>query len=391
MSNDLIENGHPKLALPIGRVRVPKFLYIILAVLGVLILVIGGLNLYITKPKTAELVPVKLTNLEMTKMTLDWMDEQRDRRGVYTIGSKCDFNFNCESLMSNDISGFSVLWAGNRYLQKNNDEKELETFKKNVALYADRNVVKRISNNFWNCYFMWDIWNNPNLDQSTKDNLEKICFDGMYSSSYMNMNGINIKKTEELTKSVVLNIINNKATIDEQLVLNSFVGEDLIENVQEKQYFFSSSDRLAKYLWKKNEKDLSDGLIDFQQSLDVYKNKQEIGIEAYNGCQIGIASLMLSSIFNDSEYLDLSKIIFEQQAKKINKNSIRDVSVCGLLADELYKQSKDKIFEEKKLNIINEFLINNFDQKNGGFYSKAETQLIKDVKFNGLMVGILMN
>jgi len=392
MSNDLSENRHPKLALPIGRIKVPKFLYIVLAVLLVLVLVVSGLNLYINKSKTTSLTPVRLTNLEIVKKTLSWLDGQRDGRGVYNAGSKCDFNFNCESLMSsNEISGLSVLWAENRYLQKNNDEKELEIFKKNVALYADRNVVKRINNNFWNCYFMWDIWNNSSLDQGTKDNLEKICFDGMYSSSYMNMNGVNIKKTEELTKSLVLDIVSNKAIIDEQLLLNSVVDEDLIKNTQRNQFFSSSSDRLTRYLWKNKEKDLSDGLIDFQQSLDTYKNKQEVGIKAYEGCQTGITSLMLSSILNDSIYLDLSKIILDQQFEKINKNSIRDVSVCGLLADELYKATKTEMFKEKKLSIIKDFLTNNFDKKSGGFYSKTETQLIKDVKFNGLMVGILID
>lgn len=390
MSNDLSENRHPKLALPIGRVRVPKFLYIILAILGVLVLFVGGLNIYITKSKKIDLISVKLTNLEMAKMTLGWMEGQKDGMGVYNTGSKCDFDFNCQKINSTQISGLSVLWAENKYLQKNNDEKELEIFKKNVVLYADRDVIKRINNNFWNCYFMWDIWSNPNLDQKTKDNLEKICFDSVYSLNYINENGIDIKKEEEITKNLVLDLINNKAIIDEQLVLNSVVDEELIENISGKQHFFNSSDRLARYLWRKDESDLLDGLSDFRLSLKIYKNEQ-IKVKPYEGCQTGITALMLSFILNDSKYLDLSKIILEQQIQKINKNSIKDASVCGLLADELYKQSKDEIFKEKKNQIINDFLISNFDQKNGGFYSETETQLIKDVKYNGLMVGILVD
>jgi len=393
MLNDLSENRRLKLALPIGRIRVPKFLYVILAILGVLILVAGGLNIYITKSKTISSIPVKLTNLEIVKMTLGWLDGQRDERGIYTVGLKCDFDSSCEFSASTNRSGFSVLWAENRYLQKNNDEKELGIFKKNVALYADRSVVKEINNNFWNCYFMWEIWNNPNLDQGTKDNLEKICFDSTYESTYVSMNGTidDIKKREGLVDVMVSDLIINKAIIDNQLILNPINSDDLIENIQENQYFFNSSDRVAKYLWKKDEKDLSDGLVDFQRSLDDYKNKQSTGVRAYEGCQTGITSLMLSSIFNDSKYLDLSKMILDQQIQKINKNSIKDVSVCGLLADKLYEETKIEMFKEKKINIINDSLTNNFDRKDGGFYSKTETQLIKDIKYNGLMVGILVN
>ncbi|MFA6184971.1 MAG: hypothetical protein WCT51_02640 [Candidatus Shapirobacteria bacterium] len=58
MSNDLNENKYPKLALPIGRIKVPKFLYIILIVLGILVLTVGGLRVFliisdVTKSSTA--------------------------------------------------------------------------------------------------------------------------------------------------------------------------------------------------------------------------------------------------------------------------------------------------------------------------------------------------
>ncbi len=392
MSNDLIENRHPRLALPIGRIRVPKFLYITLAILGILVLVVGGLNIYITKLKITNLPPVKLTNLEIIKTTLSWLDKQRDERGVYTAGLKCDFKSKCEVPISSDTSGFSVLWAEYRYLLNNNDKKELELFEKNLNLYSDRSVNKEIKNNFWNCYLMWDMGKSYNLSQIVKDKLEKICFDSTYELSDTKVNVItDNKKTKEIIDSLVLDLIDNKAIIDGQLVSNSIINEYFVEDVQENQYFFNSSDRLARYLWKKDEKDLLGGLIDFQQSLEAYKNRQAIEIKAYEGCQTGIASLMLSYIFNDYKYYTLSTIILDQQIQKINKNSIRDVSVCGFFADKLYKETKREIFKEKKLSIINDFLVNNFDKKDGSFYSKTKTSLVKEVMYNGLMIGILVD
>jgi len=42
MVDDLSGNIKPELALPMGKFSVPKFLYFILIILGILILVVGG-------------------------------------------------------------------------------------------------------------------------------------------------------------------------------------------------------------------------------------------------------------------------------------------------------------------------------------------------------------
>jgi len=402
MANDLNKKKYQRLALPVGKIKVPKFLYIFLIVLIILILVFGGLYFYLKNSiksggmskkngivETTNQMTSEPPNLDLSKKTLSWLNTQRDERGAYTTGLECDIDLNCEIPITTNRFGFSVLWAENRYIQKINDEEQLKIFKNDIALYADRNVVKVINNNFWNCYFMWDIWNNSNLDQASKDNLEKICFNSTYESSYGG-GIIDIKKMKMVVNDLTSDLITNKAAIDGQLRLNSVEDEDLIEDVNENQYFFNSSDRMARYLWKKNDNDFFNSLIDFQQSLNFYKNKQT-EMKAYEGCETGIASLMLFSIWNDSRYLDLSKIILDQQTKKINQNSMKDISICGLLADKLYENTGDKTFKTKKYDIINEFLKNNFDQENSGFYSKSENSKIKNVKYNGIIAGLLID
>lgn len=389
MLDDLKENNNEMLVIPARQTWMLRFLLVILVLM---ILAVVGLAFFLKKNKsvrTVKTVPTELSDLETVEQNLVWLNKQKDTIRAYTVGSVCDFNFNCKDIFPSNTTGFSVLWAENKYLQKNNNDVELEIFKRNVNLYADRNRIKKINNNFWNCYFMWNIWNNKNLDQDIKDNVEKICFDSTYESVYVD----EIVDFEEMKKGVdaiVVDLINNQEVINSQLIPSLVNNEELSKKPVENHYFFNSSDRFSRYLWRKNNNDLSNGLVDFQKSLEDYKNGQN-KVKAYEGCQTGIASLMLSSIFSDSKYLNLSKIILDQQINKINQDSLKDVSVCGFLASRLFEQTQDEIFEVKKKEIIKNFVKNNFDQKNGGFYSKTEIGIIKDVKYNGLMTGLLIN
>ena len=102
MTDDLSKNSRLRLALPMGRVRLPKFLYIILFVLGILVLIVNGLNFYLKNLKKPDINNVLIINRDsIDNFSSTYSEVQDDELPI-----KKDF------LLNPMLSDWSVLLEG---------------------------------------------------------------------------------------------------------------------------------------------------------------------------------------------------------------------------------------------------------------------------------------
>ena len=194
MADNLSEKKYLRLALPVGKIKIPKFLYIILIGLIILILVVGGLYFYLENNSKKTILKSKIIKNETVTNKVDgvigvsrsefsenisknlmlWLEEQRDDRGVYSESEFCK-NDVCSGKSSSNRSGFSVMDGKVRYENKI-DQSVVDDLKK----YSDKNVVRVIQSNYLLCNFLYDLYKYPEVGEEVKTLTEKICFDVQY-------------------------------------------------------------------------------------------------------------------------------------------------------------------------------------------------------------------
>jgi len=239
---------------------------------------------------------------------------------------------------------------------------------------------------------MYPIWKNEIFNMDYKEKLEHICFASTYESSqYLPATIDEVKKwiDDYARKTLYL----GDKIFDEKIEVIQFPKTDLYEDPEEmrmRQFFFTASDRMTRYLWKGKDKeeDLKIGIWDLKISLDEYRENQK-ELRPYEGCMTGISSLVYYEISANNLYLNLANMIANQQSLRIDRGSKKDVAVCGLFFEKLYKKTDNINIDNFKNEIINDFVKNNFNSKNGYFYTEFNNQIIKDIKFIGILSGII--
>ncbi len=348
-----------------------------------ILLIIGGYWMFFARK------PI-VTEEDFAKLTLSWLAEERDSDGLYYIGRKY---FNVDDgvyFPGNNRAGLSVLWGRYSYFRKTGNVEELEILKSDIISYMDEERIKGRQINFWNCYFMYPIWQDDIFNDAYKEKLERICFESTYETGYY-LPGT-VKEIEEVINAYVKETIEEEDQIfTEEIQVVKFPTTDLYEDPPEiRHLFFSASDRMTRYLWRGDEESLKVGLWDFKRSLDEYRDNQE-ELRPYEGCMTGIASLIYYDISENDKYLRLAEIISDQQIQRIDGESIKDVSICGLFFEKLYEKTDSLTYIERKREIIDSFIETNFNQEDGYFYYYFNEELIIETRYNGILAGILKN
>ena len=266
MPNDVNENIRVKLALPAGKINVPKFLYVIVLILGFLILLVSLVNIYLSKQKKNPAESEKITpalpnpNLETIKNTLAWLNKQKDKRGYYYRSVSCNTNkvISCNQPVEAGKSGqdgLTSIWGRYKYYQLYGNVQDLETVNSDINNYEKGIKVMEIQNDFWNCKLMFDLWQSNDFNEEQKKKIENLCWTGTY---------LNIPEIESFTlrvpkdNSLVRSETNLKTEIPKINLKNpgnlAAESEDQMVKLHFKEFASYASDFVARYKWKTDEK-----------------------------------------------------------------------------------------------------------------------------------------
>lgn len=346
--------------------------------------------------------------LEIAEKVLAWLEAQKNEQGVYYFGQLCRIDGQCETKPVDNRVGLAAIWGRFKNFSKTKNPLDLNIIRQDLQTYTDRTKVLALQNDFWNCKFMFDLWQSDTFSSEEKEKIEEICF----SSNYTLFREIDdlVKAGNYQEKHDFLEVLSMKRfyTIA-PTVISSFTSDMM-------HYAAYTSDEVARFLWKKDPQDLLRAKIYFDQAIGAYKAESE-NRYMRGRCVLGVAALDLYQGSSDSRYLDFATTLFEKEeldktclAEKEEiypnrcQDSLFEQTTCALFASELFKLTKTakyQVFEEK---VITNLIDKSFDfsgysgefSGDGSFYSwgrglkSEEVNISKGVQENGLIVGVLL-
>lgn len=394
MSGDLCESNYPKLALPVGRIKVPKFLYIILFVLIILIFIVVVLNLYLEKSKKIterKVINNKISNeadmvtsqdsIDISKKTLDWINSQRDDRGIYSVGCEC-LDLVCKKCADKIYIPRNitfVLWGKFKYSEYENNYQDLSN---EISLFQNNLEEHPLQYGGWNCKLLYDIWKSDKLSQDTKDQINNVCVKSEYEFED------NLKVPDDFD-SVILDKINR--FLKKQLVVDSNIETD-----PENFYIYSGlvSEMVTRLLWKPISPPYAFEGLSETQLAKVYFEKALLSYEAKtektmkDDAMLGIAAVDMYRLTNNNSYLDLAKYLFNLRSEAGNTNSYNLV-FYGILGQELQSVTKNDQYEVSVRLVVNKIIENGYNQRDDKADAFKGPGFFYNIVENSLIVGLL--
>jgi hypothetical protein len=407
MADNFSEKKYPRLALPTGKIRIPKFLYISLIVLVVLILIVGGLYFYLKNSKSiinnvfkgmgnnigktgSSIVytatsssmstkqTIKSSNLEIAKETVNWLNTQKNENIEYDIGCECgdeSCSFCKEKIYSPRLFSF-VLWGKFKYAEKTGDYQniidEIKTFQPNLE--------HGLQYGSWNCKLIYDVWKSNRLSDDIKNQVKNICIKSQYEF------GENLRLPDDIDKKLLDNMEKIKNSQSITVENNGISVEDFYKDA------FLVSEMVTRVLWKPDisavnlennytETDLAK--IYFDKVLAVYDSNKERGLK--EDALLGIASIDMYRLTKNNKYLDFAKYLFSLKREVVK--SAYTLTYKALFIRELGLITQDKSYDQELKSVIDEIKNSSIGKESqlGAFKSSNGYYVLE----NSLIVGLL--
>lgn len=317
---------------------------------------------------------LKLSNLEIAEKVLDWLDKQRDENGVYYVSRMCTEKGYCEEATKAGTSGhngIAPIWGRFKYYEKTKDPSSMEIINKDLNTYSDSEKVEMIQNDFWNCKFMYELWQSDLLSEKQKSLAEEICWRrrSTYHSppeleSYVKWEIIDNIWTEVAKNEV--DLVNLKSVVDGNISFQEKLPEDFAQRLQE--YTTYPSEFVARYFWKENEIDLTKAKFYFNKAIQAYFQKTDLFKQSHL-CSLGISSLDFQKVEKERVYIEFAEDLFEQAQ---NVNSQVKHPLCITLAQGLFEETEDRKYQAIKKSLVQELVDQTFDYPGYSGYTSGQ-------------------
>jgi len=352
---------------------------------------------YLNQKNQKKVKVVQKTNLEVSRTdystvarkTLDWIDNQRNDQGWYILERGCDFTKKtCDTVWDNqegNKDGLIATWARFNFYQQTKDPKDLEIVKSDINRFYEK-YPNGVDNTLWICKITYDMWKSDLFDQTTKDKLEKICFESKIATSK--------NLFDEVTSR---NNIRNKVA-ENKNVWESWDGYSLLLRGFNA-YITTSTDLVYKYLWKNDLSYLDSAKKNFYEAKAIID--KEPTFSTGDKCLLAMSALDIYEAGKEEKYFfDQAKNLYDTLVLNSDAPRKATTPTCGLLTKRLLKITADEKYL-KSLEFFGNVLVKfNYDGgvnvlvSDNSFY-KSDKGLVyawyKDVVENGLMVELLRN
>jgi hypothetical protein len=363
-----------------------KKISIIISLLLVAILLIGAFFIYNRQEANNPPNEEEKQNQENVQKAMDrtfsWLGTIKDEQGLYYRGEAWSYR-----------DGVSVIWGEFKYLE-NSDNPNKESLLQDIRNYSDREIAKIIQNDFWNCKLMEDLMDSSIFNSEELEMVSKICILSEYEHNAPFWEAI--LKIEDTDLDPIKESIYSK--IDEFLEKGkvSINYQEILDNDPEiYEYPFFSSDYISRYfIGGETRKDYINSAF---WLFDVYLERLSESFDSISQeelCSAGVAALDLNRMDNNNKLIDFSKEILSLSEKK--DSSFYGNTVCSFLANEIYKETNNEEYLNKKYSLIENNIENYFDDEDsliylneGGFIEKYGEVFEKSSRYNGLFLGIL--
>jgi len=336
--------------------------------------------------------------LEIAGVVLDWLEGQKDERGIYNIFLLFDTAGSKYRPVSSGTSGhigIAPIWGRFKHYQATGDQNDLRILAIDLDTYTDRSKINSIQNDFWNCKLMLELWQSGSFSADQKEKIKDIC----WQSAYYYHPDLSLVTSKKLIDGRLRNVVETEIKdLELERVIDKSISFEASLSKDDDNFWFYyapySSDFVARYFWERDENDLKRAKFYFNKAVQIFVQKEELFGDK-EICLLGIAAADLFNATQKRNYLDFSRFLFE---KVIPKSKL---PVCALFTQELFDITGDLQYQEAASKVV-EILINRaFDfSQYGGYHvgdggfrdieGTGEVSSCKSIRENGLMVGLLV-
>lgn len=381
--------------------KIPKYLWVILSILVVLVLALGVANVLISRKKNLserEKISAgknKISNLDAAKIGLDWLNKQRNADGIYRFYCKC-LDSSCSKCENDTVTKrvwpFTV-WARFKYYEKTKDPKDYAIFASDLKKVS--NISEKIQFEFWKCKLMDDIRRSPVVLEEEKNLAANLCNSGREMTLIEQRTDINNRTNLELSQGINVDI--QRILKNEKNWKTKFEKQDLVRDYTKAVAF--STDFFFAYK-ASHFKDIAmykESIKNFYLAIEGY---QFVDKNFYNNSILGISAVdfFVNTGGKNQQFLNLSRYLYDQieNIKYDEEPNSGNAIYFAMFADELFNATKDARFLDKRDSLIKEIVEKRFDYsdldgfKNGaGCFNVGRNDGFCYTQENALTIGFL--
>lgn len=330
----------------------------------------------------------KLPPIEMAKKALDCLETTRDERGAFVAGVECDENSQCKKTASSNHTGHYVMWGRTKYIEKTNDQKELEILRKDVEFYLDEKNINMIQPNFVSKMFLYEMWQSKIFSEVDKEKIKALAkrFSTPELATILPAQQYAWNSNYQRPDFASL-IAGKKGDGKIQIAIEN--DRDYTETIS------AASDYIVDYQWFKDPFSLkmAEGL--FYGSIEKYFNSDKVSFQNRN--LLGLTATQFYQATGEKMFLDFAINIYnhpEIQDPCFSNGSCSGILtvpiVSGIFSDNLYLVTKETKYLELKGKMIN-YLVKSDLGSTEGCYNNLfpKNDKYKNTMGNGLAVGLL--
>ena len=334
---------------------------------------------------------------QVARITLDWIDKQRNEQGWYILERGCDHETKtCDVVWDNkegNKDGLIATWARLNFFEQHGDSKDLEIVKRDIDLFYDKYKDDNLKDSLWLCKTSYEMAQSKHLDQARKEKLKELCAGVEYPSAKEVEEHWLLGRTKKLKDSIKVKVWEDW----------DFYGVTLRGFDASLGY---PTDLLFRYKWLGNKKDLTAAKEILAVTKKIYSDKVEASLDKQlirypeDICLGIISAIDVYKLDKEQEMLEFASETYKQTVSNQEKLSESQTTVCGLTVKSFLDLTGDETYLSD-LEKNNKILINiGVDGENmivvgdgGWFKSDGKNRFVtyKNVVENGLIVELLRN
>ena len=309
------------------------------------------------------------------------------------IRDRWDFEKGCTNYPSNQ-TGADAIWARYQYYKKNADQDSLGILRSAIETYIDNDTVLTIQNSFWNCKYMYDIYQDIEISEDIRDGAKEVCMKGSFNPKYEENFSEDYDFTNIYSELALMqnsSIIDNRSnmSVDSELAYDMLIQSVYASDMIYKARFFRFTDM-----------ELSEGYLFkakyyLHEVASTYDSEVKAGVYVPKSVEYmwGIALLDMYDYTSNIDYLNVGSSF-------LSDINVSGSGLSGKIYRLLYYDKLNEVYDYPHISQEVDLIFDNVFEENYDYYTYSVSHdndgafidlndggFVKDLRLNNLIVG----
>ncbi len=326
---------------------------------------------------------------KISELMLDWVDEQRDERGLYQRTIECDLESDyCVGISSNHEAPY-IAAARYKLYKKYQSYKDLDRIAEDLEMYSGDQFIQQIQIEKWNCALLQHIILDEEIPDNIKDYARAICHKGIFSPARLDLLS-SLSEQSTVIDDIVSGQVNMIGTAGESYPRSNLDNEF-------KQYAIIASEAIALNRITGSDEETDVIKKAFRKSTEIYTEETSLSSPRYfkdsSKCIYAVAALDMYYYFADEKYLTIASRFYNPE-EVLQGGDLEDKVYCKFFYDRLYKEYGYEKIYLYSLDLTDDILESNFDHGGSsaniddtkGLFSRYDNKVFYNTNYTNLFI-----